>query len=102
MVPSVDIGRDEPLGQRGRLTDKEPVPPRLGEPCVAAGQGLTDRDVTQDHEPIHRVWVIERQSLYNVAAPVMPDSVEALVAHARHQLDEVLGHRPLAGLRVVR
>jgi hypothetical protein len=46
--------------------------------------------------------VIERQSLDDVAAPVMPDSVKALVAQARHQLDEILGHRPLAGLRVVR
>ena len=48
------------------------------------------------------MWVIEGQPLDDVTAPVMPNSVEALVAQARHQLNQVLGHRPLAGLRVVR
>lgn len=102
MVPSVDIGRDEPLGQRGRLTDKEPVPPRLGEPRVTTGQGLTDRDVAKDRDPIDRVRVIEGQPLDDVTATVVSDSMEALMSQQRHELNPVLGHRPLAGLRVVR
>ena len=77
------------------------MPPRLGEPGIAACQGLTDRDVTQDHNPSHCVWVVQRQPLDDVATPVMTDSTEALVSQARHELDQVLGHRSLAGLRVV-
>ena len=100
-VPSVDASGDQSLGQRRGLTHEEPVPPRGREPGVAAGQGLTDGHVTQDHHAVDAIGMVERQALHDIAAAIVANSVEAMMAERFHERDEIACHRPLTGLRVI-
>jgi len=79
-VPSADVVGDQTLGQRRGLTHEEPVPPCGGEPGVTAGQGLADWHVTENHDPVDAIGMIEGQGLHDVAATIVANNVEAMMA----------------------
>jgi hypothetical protein len=78
------------------------VPPGGREPGVTASQGLADWHVTEDHDPVDAIGMIEGQALHDVAAAIVSNNVEAMMAERFHERDEIVRHRPLTGLRVIR
>ena len=94
-IPGVGVGADHALGGLGRLAEEEPVPPRGGEAGVDAGEPLGERDRVEHRERDHRVGVVERGPVRDVAAPVMAGDREPVVAQRPHQCDAVARHRAL-------
>jgi len=100
-VPGVWIGEDDPLGYFG-LGEEEPVPPFLGEPGIGAVQRLPDRYRVEHRQPGDGLRMVHGEAERDVATAVVADHREPLHAQRRHQRHDVGGHRPFAGLRMVR
>lgn len=80
----MDVGGDQPLGERGGLADEEPVPPGCGKAGVATSQGFADRHVAKDDHPADAPGMVECQPLHDIAAAIVADGVEPAVAEGRH------------------
>src|ERR1039457_2874926 len=84
-VPRVQINSDQPLCQWRWLAHEEPMPPRGGEPRVAATQRFADGHVTENDQVAAPRRGGGGEPLDDVPAPIVTDGVEASMAEQRHE-----------------
>jgi hypothetical protein len=87
-VPGVRVGEDGPL-RLGRLSEEEPVPPRLGESGVSPRERFSDGHGVERHEMADPVWMVESGAERHVRASIMSHDREAAMAEALHEPHDV-------------
>lgn len=99
-IPGLRVGTDHPLGRLVGLAQKPPVPPRLREVGIDAFEVLDDRKTVHDHQVGHLPRVVHRGAKSDERTAIVAHDSEPVVTEALHELDDILGHRALAGLTV--
>ena len=94
VVPRVRIGVDHPLGNIG-LREEEPVPPPRGERRGDAVEVLADRHRIEQRDPRDSIRMIQREPQFHIAAAVVPDDREPIVAEGVHDREHVAGNGTL-------
>ena len=91
----VRVGADQPLGQRRRLDQEEPVVVAGREGPIGAGIHRRGRGDVEHGEARHRAGVVERQPVRDPATAVVAGDGEATEAEPAHHRHLVGGHRSL-------
>ena len=95
------VGADQPLGQRRRLDQEEPVVVAGGEGHVGFRVHRGRRGDVEDRPAADRSGVVERHPVRHPPAAVVAGDGEAVEPEAAHHRHLVGGHRPLRVGRMV-
>lgn len=87
IVPSQWIGRNHAL-RLFRLREEEPMIPITSKPPIDPIKMLDDRQAIDHDQLLHHVRAVHCHSKRNIAATVMSDDMELVVAKLLHQVDQ--------------